>query len=87
MDVKNTLEVMDAAILGLSKLKDAMADGEVSVVEGITMSFTMAPALFAAFKDVKDMGAELKDLDQAELKILAEKGVEIAKAVMALVAK
>lgn len=86
MDVKNTVEILDAAIAGAKKAKEVMADGQVTWVEGLQTAITMAPEVFRAIGGADQVPAELKNVDKAELELLAGKGIELAKAVAALFA-
>lgn len=88
MDIKNTLEVMEFANGLVKDLAAAKADdGKISVVEAVSASLANASAGIAAVMDADQIGAELSDLDAAEIKKLAEAGIELAKSVMALMKK
>jgi hypothetical protein len=88
MDIKNTLEVMEFANSLMKDLAAAKADdGKISVVEAVSASLGNASAGIAAVMDSDQIGAELSDLDAAEIKKLAEAGIELAKTVMSLMKK
>lgn len=86
MEIKELVEVLDFAkglVSDLSvRVKD---DGNLSIVEIITLVAGNSAAGFAAAKGLGDIGAELKDLDRAEIEQIAGKAVDLAKAVIALV--
>lgn len=86
MDVKNTLEVLEFLKVLLKDLAAAKSDdGKISMVEVVSIALGNASAGIAAAMDADKIGAELSNLDSAEIKKLAEEGIELAKAVMALV--
>lgn len=83
-DVANTLEVLDFAIGVLKDLAKAKEDGEITVVEVVSISLGNASAGIRAALGVNVIGSELKDLDASEIKLIAEKSIEVGKAAMAL---
>lgn len=84
-DVANTLEVLDFAIGVLKDLEKAKSDdGEISVVEIVSLSLANASGAIKAAYGAGEIGVELKDLDASEIKAIAEKAIEIGKAAMAL---
>lgn len=84
-DVANTVEVLDFAIGVLKDLEKAKSDdGEISVVEIVSVSLANASAAIKAAYGAGEIKVELGDLKADEIKLLAEKGVEVAKAAMAL---
>lgn len=87
MDVKETLEVLDAGISVAKKLKEVMADGEMSWVDGVKLAITEAPSLMKAVSGIQAVPSELKDLDRAEIELIAEKGIELVKALSELLPK
>lgn len=84
-DVANTIEVLDFAIGVLNALAKAKEDdGEVSVVEVVSLSLANASSGIKAALGAQLIPAEMKDLDASEIKLLAEKSIELGKAAMAL---
>lgn len=85
-DIKETVEILDFAIAVLKDAATAREDG-LSTIEFIKIAISNAPAGIRAAIGAGDVVEEMKDLDSAELKVLADKGVELSKAVMAFFAK
>lgn len=87
MDVKNTVEVLDAVTNMMIRVKAAMADGKISVIEAVQLTISEFPALYAAVSGADKIPSEIGDIDVMEAKLLAEKGLMLAKAVSALMQK
>lgn len=86
MDIKETVEILDFAIDVLNDAAVAREDG-LSTLEVVKVAISNAPAAIRAAIGAGEVVAELGDLDDEELKIIADKGVELSKAVMAFFAK
>lgn len=86
MGIKETLEIMDFLKALIKDLADAKKDdGKISMVEIVSVALGNASAGIAAGMDADKIGAELSNLDAAEIKQLAEAGIELAKVIMVLV--
>lgn len=86
-DIKETIEVIDFLIGIMEDVADAKADGSVSTFEVIQLAIANAPAAVRAAVGAEELGAELQDLDKEELKVIADKAIELSKAVMKLFGK
>ena len=85
-NIKNTMEIMTFLNGLLKDLAAAKADdGKISMVEVVSAALGNASAGISAAMDSDQVGVELSNLDASEIKQLAEAGIELAKAVMALV--
>jgi hypothetical protein len=88
MGINETLEVLDFSIQVLKDLKAAKQDdGSISVVEIVSMALANASAAVKAAMGADEIVAEMGDLKAEEVKMIAEKGIELAKAAMALLSK
>jgi hypothetical protein len=87
MDVQNTTELLDFTITVLKDVNAAKADGKISLMEIIQLAIKDASPAIKAAVGADQVPAELKDLSPDEVKLLAEKGVELAKVVMAFFGK
>ena len=85
--IENTVEVMDFITGALKDLAEAKEDGNISFIEMIQLAIRNASPAIKAMVGADEIMPELKDLDAAEIKVLAEKGVALANAVMAFFAK
>lgn len=86
MGIKETLEIMDFLKVLIKDLADAKKDdGKISMVEIVSIALGNASAGISAGMDADKIGAELSNLDAAEIKQLAEAGIELAKVIMTLV--
>lgn len=85
MDIKETNEILDAAI-GI--LKDALEvkPGGVSRLEALRVAISNAPAVVRAAMGSGNVISELSDIDSAEGKVIANKAIEIANLVVKLFA-
>ena len=81
MDLKNTLEVMDALNLIVSTANKVVADGKVDLSDAkYALELLQNYGVFiAAVKDIELVGEELKNLDEAEMKVLGQKTWEMLK--------
>lgn len=87
MGIKEVMEIYDAAISICNDVAEAKADGEVSYVEMFKVAVGNAPASVRAVMGAELVMEEMKDLDKAELEMIATKSLELANAVMKLFAK
>lgn len=88
MDIKETREVLDFSIGYVSDLASEKADdGKLDVFEIGRVSLKNAPASVKAILGSDKVAAELSELDAAEIQVLAEKGLALANAVLALLGK
>lgn len=86
MQITNTVEVLDFSTQVLNDLAAAKSDdGKISVVEVVQASLKNAPAAVKAAMGADEIALELKDLSPDELKTIAEKSIEVAKAAMRFV--
>ena len=81
LDLKNTLEVLDALHLIISTAGKVAADGKVDLSDAkYALELAQNYAVFlAAVKDVNLVGKELKNLDEAEMLILGKKVWDMLK--------
>ena len=86
MGIKETLELMDFAIGALADAAEAK-EGGLSAYEIVKLAIANAPAAVTAGLGSELILEEMKDLDKEEAKALADKGLELSKAVMAFFAK
>lgn len=54
------------------KLEDALADGKITFVEGISLAISAAPDAFSLAQDAQQLKAEFNDLDSNERQELAD---------------
>lgn len=87
MDVANTVELIDFATGVLKDVNAAKADGNISFVEIVQLAIKQASPAIKAALGADQVVLEVKDLDAAEIKLLAEKSVALANAVMAFFTK
>ena len=83
--IKETSEVFDFLTKAVSDIdghKDD--DGKISSLEWAQVVMTNAPGALAAVRGIDQIDDEIKDLDEAEAKELAGKGMALAMAVMDL---
>ena len=85
MDIKETLEIMDFLMGVVEDAADAK-EGGFDVMDVIKISIGNAPAAVKAAMGADQVVNEMKDLDKEEVKLLADKGVALAKALMKLYA-
>jgi len=85
--IAETIDILDFAIGVLKDVNAAKADGSVSYIEMIQIAFKEASPAIKAVSGAADVVTELKDIDPAEAKVLAEKGVELGKQVLAFFGK
>ena len=86
LGIKETKEVLDFVESVLSDLKQHKSDdGKISMSEWMQTAMSNTPSAVKAFMGVDKVDDELKDLDEAEIKELALRGVSLAKAVLGLV--
>lgn len=86
MDIKESVEMLDFAIAALNDAAVAKEDG-ISALEVVKLAIQNAPAAVRAAMGADQIPAELGDLDKEELKIIADKAIELSKAVMAFFSK
>lgn len=81
MDLKNTLEVMEALNVIIGTANKVAADGKIDLTDAqYALGMLNDYAKFIeAVKDIKIVGAELKNLDEAEMLILGQKTWEMLK--------
>lgn len=74
LDLKNTLEVMTALRLIINTANKVVADGKVDLTDAkYALELLQSYGVFIeAVKDIKIVGDELKNLDEAELLILGQ---------------
>lgn len=84
-EIKESLEVLDFAIAALHDAAEAK-EGGLSAFEIVKLAISNAPAAVKAAMGADQIVVEMKDLDSEEAKLVADKGIELAKAVMAFFA-
>lgn len=83
--IEETKEVFDFLTMAVEELAAHKADdGKISAIEWAQTVMSTAPAGFKAFSGIEEVDDEVKDLDSAEAKEIAAKGIELGKAVAAL---
>lgn len=82
--IEQTLEIFEGLkVLGVG-VGSALADGKINVADlpiliGLLNDFSI---LYKSIEGFNEVGAEIKDLDQAELITLGTKGYELVKAII-----
>lgn len=84
--IQETVDVLDFVTAALKDVAEAK-EGGLSGLEVIKLAIANAPAAVKAAAGADQIPAEMKDLDKAELQVLAQKGLDLSKAVMALFSK
>lgn len=89
LDLKETLEVLDAAGLLVETAGKALADGKLGLSDLVHLKDLVSDfsKLSAAVKDFDKVDDELKDLDEAEIAQLAVAAMALVKKVMASIPK
>lgn len=83
--IQETVEVLDFVTGLVSDTAKAKNDDDgLTKLEVIRIGITNAPAAVKAAIGSDELLAEVKDLDRAELEVIAEKSLALTKAVMAL---
>jgi hypothetical protein len=70
--IETLKEAAKAVISFGNKLEDALADGKLTFIEGITIAIGTAPDAFSLIQDAQELKAEFLDLDDAEMDALSE---------------
>lgn len=81
LGIDEIVEAFDGAIGIVKSLADAKADGEISKMELLKAAFSNAPGVIKGIAGLDKAIEQAKDLDKAELEIIATKGMELAQAV------
>lgn len=87
MDVKNTVEVLDAVTSMAKKMKEILADGQMSGAEAFQLAWSEYKLVWDAIDDANKIPSELGDLDAAEAKLVADKAFKMADALVAVFKK
>ena len=83
--ITETTEILDFATAMVEDLANYKADdGKIDGAEWLQAALGNAPAAASAIMGAGEVKAELADLDEAESKVLAEKGVALSLALMKL---
>lgn len=83
--IKETLEMGQLVLNTLNRAKAAMAgDGKISAAEGLAIAMAEVPDAIRAFAGASEIVAEMKDLDDSEKTAIAELGLQIVKASVAI---
>lgn len=77
MGIEEITEAFDAAIGIVNSLADAKADGEISKLELLKAAMVNAPAVIKGVMGIDKAIEEAKDLDKAELEVIATKGLQL----------
>lgn len=86
--IQETVEVLDFVTGLLTDAAAAANDGDgLTTMEVIKVGITNAPAAVKAAMGAGEVVAEVKDLDRAELEVIADKSLALSKAVMSLFSK
>jgi len=72
MEVKETVELVDALQSFVDEVKSDTEDGKLTIVE-ILGNYPQVMAIIEEGKDHEAIVAELKDLDEEEIRTLADK--------------
>lgn len=72
LGIEKLKDAATAAVNFGEKIEDALADGKLSFVEGITIAIGSAPEVFGLIQDGKEIKAEFQDLDDFERRELVE---------------
>ena len=83
LDLKNTLEVMTALKVIINTANKVVADGKVDLTDAkYALELLQSYGIFIeAVKDIKIVGDELKNLDEAELRILGQEVLGMLKGI------
>ena len=88
LTIEETLDVYDYADVVVKKLAEHKADdGKIDGGEITSTLVSTVPSAVKAIVGAGDVSAELKDLDNEELMILATRGAALAQALVALFTK
>lgn len=83
--IKETLEMGHLVLGTLERAASAMKDdGKISAAESLSIAMAEVPDAIRAFAGSTEIVAELKDLDDSEKTALAEMGLKIVKAAVAV---
>lgn len=83
--IQETVEVLDFLAALLEDAGKASNDGDgLTTIEVIKLGISNAPAAVRAAIGAGEVMAECKDLDRAEMEVVTEKCLAMAKAIMAL---
>lgn len=82
-DLTQTMEVVGALKALVEGYKKAMADGKINIFDAKYLP-ELVGKVAVGVKGVKEVGAELKDLDQAEVEQLVQALLELVELVVAL---
>ncbi len=84
-DLKETLEVLSAVEGVLKDLIEAKSDdGKVDAIEALKIALGRSPEAIRAFMGLDGALAEIKDIDAAEAKALADKAVSVGQLALKL---
>jgi hypothetical protein len=86
MDTKNTMEVLDSALVLVEQYKAAMANGQIDVFD-IPKLVPVMKAIRSAVEGGSLIPSELKELDDQEIEALFAKITEVVDAIISLVTK
>lgn len=83
--IKETLEMGNLVVSTLERAAQAKQnDGKISAAEAMAIAVAQVPDAIRAFAGSTDIVAELKDLDDSEKQAVAEMGIRILKASVAV---
>lgn len=83
--IHETSELLDFLTLAVEEIgKYRSDDGKISVIEWAQAAMKLAPKTLGAFTGLEQVDDEVKDLDSAETKALAAKGLALGQAVATL---